>query len=341
MRLGVAIKETWGFFNEIFTEFQSRYDVHVFKPRSWRLPVFNSRVNHYLYRQDLQKFMASNDVIFFEWASELLIAASHLPKVGGIVTRLHRYEMYQWVNRVNWDSVDKIIVVSHAKKSEFIERFPAQADKIVVSGPSTSLEKFTPRPKTFNGDIGILCHLTPRKRVYDLILTFFELLQQKSNLHLHIAGGMDPAFEDYYYSLQSVVADLGIQKKVTFYGNVKETWDWYHNIDIFISNSYSEGLQVAPMEAMASGCYCLSHYWRGADELLPQEYLYYTDSELQRKIIQYCELSDAEKFEQKKFMRLHAQENFDIKQTISQVIQAVDDVAESIHLKTNNNLQAR
>ncbi len=328
MRLGIAIQETWGFFNEIFVDLQKKYEVEVFKRRRWQLPIFHARMNHFLYRQDLTRFMKRNDVVFFEWASELLVAASHLPKVSGIVTRLHRYEMYQWVNRVNWNAVDKIILVSHAKRKEFIERFPTQAEKIVVSGPSTSLERFTPQSKTFNGDIGILCHLTPRKRVYDLILTFYETLQYKSDLHLHIAGGMDQAFEDYYYALQSVVVDLGIQEKVTFYDNVKETWDWYHKIDIFISNSYSEGLQVAPMEAMASGCYCLAHRWRGADELLPQEYLYFTDTELRNKILQYCETSDAEKTEQKKRLRAFAQKNFDINQTIRQVVQTIDDVAE-------------
>ena len=333
MRLGVAIQETWVFFNEIFGEFQKLYDVKVFERRSWQLPIFHSRANQLLYRQDLKKFMASNDVVFFEWASELLVAASHLPKASGIVARLHRYEMYQWVNRVNWDVVDKIILVSHAKKKEFIERFPSQEHKIVVSGPSTSLEKFTPQLKTFNGDIGILCHLTPRKRVYDLILAFYELLQQKNDLHLHVAGGMDPAFEDYYYALQCIVMDLGIQGKVTFYGNVQDTWNWYHKIDVFISNSYSEGLQVAPMEAMASGCYCLAHRWRGADELLPQECLYFTDTELRKKILQYCEASEVEKLEQQKRMRTLAQDNFDINQTIRQVIQAIDDVAENIALK--------
>ncbi len=333
MRLGIAIQETWGFFNEIFADFQERYDVNVFKRRTWKLPIFHARVNQFLYHRDFKRFMANNDVVFFEWASELLVVASHLPKVSGIVTRLHRYEMYQWVNRVNWDTVDKIILVSHAKKREFIERFPSQANKLVVSGPSTSLEKFAPQPKTFNGDIGILCHLTPRKRVYDLILTFYELLQQKGDLHLHIAGGMDPAFEDYYYALRSIIIDLGIQKRVTFHGNVKDTWNWYHKIDIFISNSYSEGLQVAPMEAMASGCYCLAHRWRGADELLPQENLYFTEVELRKKILEYCETSDVEKLEQKKRMRLLAEENFDINHTVRQVVQAIDDVAESMPLK--------
>lgn len=329
MRLGIAIQETWGFFNEIYADLQKRYNVTVFQPRIWKLPVFNERINSQLFRQDFIRFMASNDVMFFEWASELLAVATHLPKVSRIVTRLHRYEMYQWVERVNWDAVDKIIVVSKAKKAEFIERFPTQADKLVVSGPSTSLEKFTPASKSFNGDIGILCHLTPRKRVYELILVFSELLQQRCDLHLHIAGGKDPAFEDYYYALHSIVADLGIQSKVTFYGNVADAWNWYPKIDLFISNSYSEGLQVAPMEAMASGCYCLSHRWRGAEELLPAENLYYTDAELCSKILQYCNMAESEKSQRQKQMRALAQQNFDINQTIKQIVQTIEDVAET------------
>ena len=328
IRLGIANQETWGFFNEIFQSLQKHYAVDVFVGREWKLPIFHSRVNRALFRYDLQKFLNNHDVVFFEWASELLIAATNLPKVCGIVTRLHRYEMYQWVDKIKWGNVDKIILVSHAKKQEFIEKYPDQADKIIVNGPSTSLDKFTPGSKSFNGDIGILCHLTPRKRVYDLILTFYELLQINNKLHLHIAGGPDPAFADYSFALQQIVKDLGLTDNVTFYGNVAEPWDWYHKIDIFVSNSYSEGLQVAPMEAMASGCYCLSHRWYGADELMPSEYLFYTPEELKEKVLRYCALSEDEKMEQKKFMRTHAQMNFDIHQTIKKIQQVIDEVAE-------------
>ena len=329
MKLGIALSEvdTWHFFQDLYDDFKTRYEVDLFHYQRTKFPFFKKRIDQRLFRSKLEKFLQSQDVVFFEWASGLLAATTHFPKVCGIVTRLHRYEMYQWVDKINWEAVDKIILVSEAKKREFVEKFPGQIDKIVISGPSTSLDKFTPKSKTFKGDIGILCNLTPRKRVYDLLITFYELLQQNNNLHLHIAGGADPAFEDYYYALQSIVVDLGMQDKVVFYGNVKDTWNWYHKIDIFISNSYSEGLQVAPMEAMASGCYCLSHHWRGAEELLPSDYLFYTNTELQVKILQYCNLSDAQKLEQKKCMRELAKEKFDINQTIKQVVSTVDEVA--------------
>jgi glycosyltransferase involved in cell wall biosynthesis len=66
-------------------------------------------------------------------------------------------------------------------------------------------------------------------------------------------------------------------------------------MDIFISNSYWEGQQNALIEAMAAGCYCLSHFWDGAEEILPQENLYTTEANLVKKILAYIALSEEEK----------------------------------------------
>jgi glycosyltransferase involved in cell wall biosynthesis len=324
LRVGIAINETWNFFNEIYADMQRHYQTSLFQRRTWRLPVFNARINRHLFYRDLRSFMAANDVVFFEWASELLVAATHQPKTCGVITRLHRYEMYNWVNRINWEAVDKIILVSQAKQRELIARFPELSGKTVVISPSTSLEKFVPQPKVYNGDIGILCYLTPRKRVYDLILTFYELTKRSDDFHLHIAGGMDPANEDYYGALLNIVNELNLQTRVTFYGNVTDPWNWYRNIDIFISNSYSEGLQVAPMEAMSCGCYTLAHHWAGAEELLPAENLFYTNEEMIEKISHYKNLSTGERQTQVEKMRQLACANFDIEETKKQIMEVID-----------------
>jgi glycosyltransferase involved in cell wall biosynthesis len=327
IRLGIAIQETWDFFDEIYSDLKTHYPTMLFERRSWQLPIFHTRINRYIFSHDMRTFLRANDVVFFEWASELLAAATRMPKTCRIVTRLHRYELYEWAEKVNWCAVDKIILVSKAKQREFAVRFPDQASKIVVSFPSISLNKFTLRPKTFSGDIGTLCHLTPRKRIYELILAFHELSQKVSGFRLHIAGGSEPAYQDYLIALQYLVRELDLEDKVIFYGNVPDSWDWYHKIDIFISNSYSEGMQVAPMEAMASGCYCLSHHWDGANELLPEDQLYYTTSELVEKITNYSQLSELEKQNRRSSMHSMACEKFDIEITKRQIRDIIGEVS--------------
>lgn len=315
MKIGIAIQETWDFLHEIHADLEAHHQTRIFNRRTFNLPVFNARVNDYLFRRDLQAFMDANDVVFFEWASELLAAATHLNKTCGIVTRLHRYEMYHWADKINWDAVDTLILVSEAKRTEFTARFPQYASKVVVIPEAVSLERFEQKIKPFSGDIGILCHLRPRKRVYELVLAFYELTQLRDDLHLHIGGGQVHDQGEYPQSLKVLVQNLGLQDNVTFYGHISNPEDWYHNIDIIISNGYSEGLQVSPMEAMAAGCYCLSHHWDGADELLPESNLYYTERQLVERIINFCQLSDSEQRAQKASMRTIVADNFDVMHT--------------------------
>ncbi|MDT8306345.1 MAG: glycosyltransferase family 4 protein [Anaerolineae bacterium] len=327
MQLGIAIEETWDFLHEIYADLDAHHDVTLFQRRRFSLPVFNTRINRMLFERDLGTFLCGNDVVFFEWASELLAAATEMPRTAGIVTRLHRYEMYRWAEKVNWDAVDRIILVTEAKRREFVRRFPQQAGKVVVIPEAVSLQRFRPTPKPFSGDIGILCHLRPRKRVYELILAFHRLDQLRPGFHLHIGGGEAAGFGEYYEAMRALVAKLGLEDKVTFYGHVERPEAWYGKIDIFISNGYSEGLQVSLLEAIASGCYSLSHYWDGADELMPADTLYFGEAELVERILCYAELPEQER--QRRRLALHevvAARN-DVDETKRQIRQIIEDVA--------------
>jgi glycosyltransferase involved in cell wall biosynthesis len=327
MRVGVVNEETWSFFREIYEELQLHHTTTLFKRRTVSAPLFNKRINASLFQRDLGSLLRTNDVVFFEWASELLAHGSRFPKTCAIVTRLHRYEMYYWADQIQWNAVDRIILVSQAKKDEFIRRFPDQAGKIEIIPEAVSLNDFQPREKSFNGDLGILCHLTPRKRVYELILAFYELCKIRDGFTLHIGGGKHPRFGDYFEALHKLVNDLGLSNKVIFYGNVTDPQDWYTKIDIFISNSYSEGLQVSPMEASASGCFCLSHRWDGAQELFPQEMLYYTEKELIQRILEYTDASLEQKNVDVEKLQGIIRECFSMDKTKRQIRQVIENAA--------------
>ena len=110
------------------------------------------------------------------------------------------------------------------------------------------------------------------------------------------------------------------------YGEIRDSWNWYRDIDIFVSNSYSEGLQVALMEASASGCYALSHRWDGAEEVLPQANLFLTEDGLRDKIVAYCEESELAKRQYLASTRQMACERFDLRNVCNQVRQILEDV---------------
>jgi glycosyltransferase involved in cell wall biosynthesis len=331
MRIGIAIEETWSFLHEIYDDLAAHHDVSLFERRQFHLPVFNQRISNRMFRRDLQQFMQQNDVVFFEWASGLLAAATHLPKTSGIVTRLHRYELYRWADQIQWDRVDRIILVTEAKRREFLARFPEQADKTVVIHEAVSLERFRPHPRPFRGQICILSHLRPRKRIYDLILTFYELRQQRPDFHLHIGGGAAPGFAEYHAAIHQLVDRLGLREHVTFYDHVTEPEAWYRNIDILISNSYSEGLQVTLLEGMASGCYCLSHDWDGVEELLPREYRFLTSSELIEKILHYAEMPVEAREAHRKRLRSLVAASCDIEVNKVRIRQIIEEVGEAYH----------
>ncbi len=315
MRVGVFIDETWDFFREIYTDLSDNYQVSLYKLREIQSPVFRERINRYIRRKDLLDFIRNQDVLFFEWASELLVEVNDLPKITPIVTRIHRYELYQFAKLVNWDAVDKVILVTKAKQREFSRQFPDHATKTIVIPEAVSLDRFTSKIKPYNGDIGILCHLTPRKRVYELILAFADLLDRDPGYNLHIGGDEHELYGDYYEAITGLVRGLGLQENVRFYGQISDPENWYRNVDILISNSYSEGLQVSPMEAIASGCYCLCHRWDGADEFYPEENLYLRDREMIDKIIAYGKLSQVEKAEKIIALQAIIKSRFNVDQT--------------------------
>ncbi|GIV66496.1 MAG: glycosyltransferase family 4 protein [Chloroflexota bacterium] len=295
MKIGIVINETWAFFDEIYQELKRYHNVKVFKPRCYSFPFFRERLQKRQFEFQFREFLSNHEVVFFEWASEFLAIATQLPKTTSIITRLHRYELYQWANQIDWTKVDHILLVSEAKRREFNTRFPGYNEKIIVIPEAVNPEKFPYSLRDFQKNIGILGHLTPRKRVYELILAFSELELNQRGYHLHVGGGAHPRFLDYFDALINLPAKLGIENSVTFYGHIQNPSDFYRKVDIFISNSYSEGLQVSPMEAIATGSYCLAHQWSGADELLPEENLYYTDLELGKKILDFERLPNKEK----------------------------------------------
>jgi glycosyltransferase involved in cell wall biosynthesis len=326
-KLGILVGEDkWLFFREIYADLASHYQTEIYQRRIYTTPLLYGRLNRWAFREGIRAMLRRNDVCFFEWASELLMVASHLPKRCPVITRLHSFELYEWAPRINWDAVDKVILVSRAMERQFRLQYPDHAHKTEVVFNGTSLDKFGPPAEQSRGlNLGMLCSITPIKRVYETVLMLYHLKVRGYDLRLCIAGAPVGDFR-YAAAVYRLVDKLKLADSVVFDGYVSDSAKWLQGIDIFISNSLWEGQQVALLEAMATGCYCLSHFWDGAEEVLPSENLYVTERELRDKIVQYCDSSETWRQEQQARMRTRASDRFDIERTKRQIRQVVEKV---------------
>lgn len=315
MNLGVVVDIKPNFIQDLLADWRVRYKTNLFSFTEIRLPFSQGRVNRWRLKRSLRDFLSSsNDLIFFEWAGPLLVAASHLPMKTPTVVRLHSYEIFEFAPLINWRSVDKVVLVSEAMRRRFSTQYPEHAGKTEVIYNAASLSKFTPGPRSFGNNIGMLCKLLPIKRIYEMILAISELRRRGYCFRLRLGGppGEGSTNLRYLASMKSAVEKLNLTDQVFFDGPVDDPENWLRNIDIFVSNSFWEGHQTALVEAMATGCYCLCHFWDGSEEVLPQEYLYATDSDLLDKLIAYAKMSDSEKRVHHGRIRGIAERQFDL-----------------------------
>lgn len=324
-KLGLVVgDDNRSFLPEIERHAPCRYRVTHFEQHWSASHYLPWRINRVLFRYELGSFMRSCDVVFFEWASYLLCEATQLPKSCPVVVRLLGYELYEWAPKINWERVDLIIVLLEEVKLRFSERYPDHGHKCVVIPVGLDLTRYDPTPQPYRGHVGILGYITPRKRVYELILAFAEMLGAGLDLHLFIAGAYPESQEYDYAPIPRLPEKLGIADRVHIQGYVPDTAQWLKTIDVFVSNSYHETQHVALQEAMASGCYCLTHFWDGAEEFMPREYLFGTNRELVEKVAAFHRLPSEQKTHQQREMRRLVERFCDSRNVTPAVLNAID-----------------
>ncbi len=327
-KIGLVVAQGfWLHFRVIQRLLQASYVIDELQVPVWPIGLMSDRGNRFLVTRALTRFLGDNDLVFFEWGEEYFVRATHLPKDASIIVRIHSHELWDFAPRVNWANVDRVILISHAMERKLLERYPALAGRTTVIHNGVELNKFTFDGRPFRGTIGTLSRIEPFKRIDGLIIAFHQLILKGYDLTLRIGGSCtEPRYQRYADEVALLVERLGLEGRVILDGYIADTPGWLRDIDIFVTNSCSEGLQVALLEAMASGCYCLSHAWDGAKEALPPDQIYISEGELIQKVEAYIGLDDKAQSELQERMRSIAEEKFDIEDRARDVLQVVESV---------------
>ncbi len=187
------------------------------------------------------------------------ISYIHLPQQLSTVERLRVEKLFPATARRS----DRIITGSKATKSDIIEHFGIDEDKITVTPygvsenyhPITDQRKLKEILKNLGLEIGYILYvgaLQPRKNIVRL-LKAFELLKKDRGIHekLVIVGKKAWLYEDIFKTYDS----LSCRDDIIILDYVQEAYlpYIYNGAKIFVYPSLYEGFGLPPLEAMACG----------------------------------------------------------------------------------------
>ena len=175
----------------------------------------------------------------------------------------------QWL-REKVAAVDFLVCIGRFARSQMMQLSPGtQWHKFEICPLGVDPQLFLPADRSAANDqpFNILCvgRLTPAKG-QRVLIEACQLMRDKGRNFRLVMVGAGPDEMD----LKSLVAELGLQQKVEFTGplNQDQVIQRYAKADVFALPSFSEGIPVVLMEAMASGVPCVTTRITGIPELI-------------------------------------------------------------------------
>jgi|LSQX01.3.fsa_nt_gb glycosyltransferase involved in cell wall biosynthesis len=314
-----------------YKEDKSRIGFSV--PKRVFLEFFQSRslrhfkqIDSYISNIDFSQF--DEIVLYSYWlfvtAQVALLLRESLEKRGinvRLISRAHRYDLYEYANKLNYLPLRKELVSAFdaiypcsADGEEYLRKaFPEHSEKIRVSYLGTSDMGTGSYDNTFR--IVSCSRAVPVKRI-DRIVDSLALLKGCTYEieWTHIGGGEE------LEAIRAKAAEKLSFIKTHFLGSVSnsEVLEYYKNnsVSLFVNTSASEGLPVSIMEAISFGIPVVATDVGGTKEIVLENVSGslidkdFTDDELAEKIKGFAQMSTVNYESFRKSTRLFWEENF-------------------------------
>lgn len=213
------------------------------------------------------------------WAADMIAAAALTPSAIRHVVHIH--DVWVLLRSTTWrrklrravygvlmrGSRARFIACAESVKSDFARGLHFQPSRIEViqNGLESSWLRHEPgrAPSTDRFDIGYAARLQSGKGQHVLIEAFAKVAKAIPHARLLLAGEGSQR-EAYRESARS----LGIQDRVVFLGRVREMQPFYDGLDVYACPSFSEGLPMSILEAMARGLPVVATQVGGIPEIM-------------------------------------------------------------------------
>lgn len=226
------------------------------------------------------------DICWFEWCDEFIGYGSkhRLAIQKKIVCRLHSYEAFtQYPASVNWDAVDKLILVAEHIQNFVIEKFKLEREKTVVISNGIDMNKLSFKERTSGFNIAYVGYINYKKGPMLLLHAFKAIYDKDPRYRLYIAGEFQDERDILYYD--QMIKEMRLEKNILFQGWQNNLDEWLEDKNYIICTSVLESQNISVMQAMAKGIKPLIHNFVGAKSIYASKYIWNTIDEVVNMII--------------------------------------------------------
>ncbi len=198
-------------------------------------------------------------LVTYNWGSMESIIAGQMGHVCPIIHNEHGFGPDEaerlktrrvLTRRVFLPRIYKTIVPSRNLLRIAVEQYRVPAEKLQFIASGVDTDAFSPAPVSERQSAGVVFgyvgQLRPEKNL-DLLLRSFAASGLETASLLVVGDGPLRA------TLQKIASDLGIVRRVTFAGAVRDVRPWYRRFDVFVLSSVTEQTPMSLLEAMACG----------------------------------------------------------------------------------------
>lgn len=227
--------------------------------------------------EEVEKLLNWADLTFCEWAGDLAVAATKLPKQCRIVVRVHGYETHSGhIQEVDWAKVDDVLFVADYLRDLAVEQAPiiAEACNTYVVPGGVESEKYSIGEEKNKKRIAMAAYGNQKKN-FPLALQI--LAKCPADYELHIAT----EWQDHrlHMYVNHLIEELGLSGRVFFHPWQTDLNEFYKDKDYYLSSSEEESFHYALAEAMAAGLKPVIHCWKSARDFYEDRWIWRTVDE--------------------------------------------------------------
>ncbi len=233
-----------------------------------------------------RKMLEKADTVFCEWAlGNAVWYSKNKRKDQKLIVRLHRQELTtSYLNDIEWENVDHLILICPRNLDIILERFPFLKGKTKIIYNPIDCDSFD-LPKLYGSEFNLgMIGNAPKLKAPHLAFEILEKLKRIDSRYTLFIKGKQPWEYDwlwrrteeraYYDAFYARIKNSPCANSVVFDPHGNDIGDWFSKIGFILSTSDLEGSHQAVAEGMASGAVPVIRNWAGSEQLYPDRFIF-------------------------------------------------------------------